>query len=55
MKRSLLMPVEGLSLDIYADIILVCPAAGCTVLLFPSKLRTSESNEVPGALNLPEP
>ena len=51
MKRSFLMPVEGLSLDIDADIILVRSAPSWTILLFPSKLWTGESNEVPWSLN----
>src|SRR5580765_5756832 len=51
MKRSLLVPVESLSLKIHADITLVCSASGWTILLFPPKLRTGKSNEVPWPLN----
>ena len=51
MKRSLLMPAEGLSLEVHADIVLVGSAPSWTILLFPPKLRAGEPNEVPWPLN----
>ena len=46
------MPVEGLTLKVHADIILVCSAPSLAILLFPPKLRTGEPNEVPWPLNI---
>jgi hypothetical protein len=47
MNCSFLMPVKGLSLEVYTDIILVCSSPSWTVLLFPPKLGTGKPNEVP--------
>src|SRR2546422_6309153 len=51
MKRSLLVPAEGLSLHIHANITLVCSSPSWTILLFPPKLRTGKPNKVPRPLN----
>ncbi len=55
MEGSLLVPVKGFPLQVHADVLFAASPSRREILLFPSKLRTGESDEIPCAENILEP